>query len=404
LASGMLDGIASAEASGISRSGDGKVRQEPSAPGGNAAASRGSIQRPAHLPEHLTVMKSLGAGSYGEVYLCRDERSGGLVAVKLVREFANDLLCGKRILREVRILAAMQHENLMRLIDLPPVPHPDFTDVYMVMPYLHVDLHRVIYSNMKLAESHCQAFTCQILRGLKYLHSAGIVHRDLKPSNVLVNKDCTLRIGDFGLARGRCDEFETLTDYVVTRWYRAPELMLLPSGYFQAVDLWSTGCIHAELVARETLFPGKDHVDMLRKIAEALGFNAERDLSWVPGEHQTEIRHMLRKLQLPESPVKTLQERLPNASEACLDFLDRLLAKIPAERISAMEAIAHTYLQHLHDPAGETTAKKLFPWDFDTFELTERTLKDRVYAECARMHPEIIDRDRAWLSERGFQL
>merc|ERR1719450_1735339 len=113
---------------------------------------------------------------------------------------------------------------------------------------------------MRLSESHSQAFLCQTLRGLKYLHSAEAVHRDLKPSNVLVNKDCTLRIADFGLARRRSHNEEELTDYVVTRWYRAPELILLPSGYFEAVDLWSVGCIFAELKAREPLFPGKDHL------------------------------------------------------------------------------------------------------------------------------------------------
>merc|ERR1719326_477316 len=143
---------------------------------------------------------------------------------------------------------------------------------------MDIDLQKAIYSKMKLSESHCQAFVCQILRGLKYLHSAGIIHRDLKPANVLVNADCTLRIADFGLARGRVSEDEELTGYVVTRWYRAPELMLLPSGYFEAVDLWSVGCIHAELLSRKPLFPGEDTIDMLRRFTRTLGFSPERDL------------------------------------------------------------------------------------------------------------------------------
>lgn len=372
--------------------------------GGVPGPPRGEPKRPPHLSEHFVVVRSLGSGAYGEVYLCRDQRNGAQVAVKLIRDFTKDLFGGKRILREVRILAAMQHENLMRLIDLPPVPNPDFVDVFMVMPYMHVDLHRVIYSSMKLAESHCQAFTCQILRGLKYLHSAGIVHRDLKPSNVLVNKDCTLRIGDFGLARGRCEEDEELTDYVVTRWYRAPELVLLPSGYFKAVDIWSTGCIHAELVARETLFPGKNHVDMMLQIADTLGFNPSEDLIWVPLDQREVVLSMLEKLQLPEQPTRSMEQRLPKASQACLEFLQKLLAKVPEQRISAEGAIADPYLTHLHDPAGETSAKKTFAWDFDNFEPTSRTLKDRIYAECAKMHPEILTRDAVWLSERGFQM
>jgi len=354
------------------------------------------------LPEHLSVVQHLGSGAYGEVYLCSDANTGAQVAVKCIRDFTKDLLCGKRILREVRLLALLRHENLLKLVDLLPVPHPDFDDVYIVMPYMHLDLHKVIYSRMKLSESHSQAFVCQILRGLQYLHSAGVVHRDLKPSNILVNKDCTLKIADFGLARGRSNEEEDITVYVVTRWYRAPELMLLPSGYFEAVDLWSVGCIHVELLARQPLFPGTDHVDMLRRIARTLGFTAQRDLEWVPAADYTEIQRMLKTLALPEKPEESLKERLPNASEACLDLVRRLLEKNPTKRISAADAIKHEYLSHLRDAEGEGLASRPFSWDFDNFEPTKRALKDRVYAECARLHPEIVARDAEWLSARGF--
>jgi len=354
------------------------------------------------LPAHVSVVQRLGSGAYGDVYLCNDSASGTQVAVKWVRDFARDPLCGKRILREVRLLAALRHENLLKLVDLLPVPHPDFDDVYIVMPYMHLDLHKVIYSKMKLSQSHSQAFVCQILRGLQYLHSAGVVHRDLKPSNILVNKDCTLRIADFGLARGRSNEEEDLTDYVVTRWYRAPELVLLPCGYFEAVDLWSVGCIHVELLAREPLFPGSDHVDMLRRIANTLGFSAEKDLEWVPQKNQHEVKGMVETLKLPAEPLKSLEERLPNANEVCLDLVRRFLEKVPTKRISASDAIMHEYLVHLHDPLGETLAPRQFSWDFDSFEASKRALKDRIYAECARLHPEIIARDAEWLSARGF--
>mmetsp|Transcript_35603 Transcript_35603/g.83158 ORF Transcript_35603/g.83158 Transcript_35603/m.83158 type:complete len:403 (-) Transcript_35603:325-1533(-) len=356
------------------------------------------------VPSHLVAVQRLGSGAYGEVYLCEDTTNGSQVAVKWIRNFTKDPLCGKRILREIRLLAALRHENLLKLTDLLPVPNPDFDDVYIVMPYLHLDLHRVIYSKMKLSESHTQAFVCQILRGLKYLHSAGVAHRDLKPSNILVNKDCALRIADFGLARGRSNSEEELTDYVVTRWYRAPELMLLPSGYFEAVDLWSVGCIHFELMAREVLFPGKDHLDMLRRIAATLGFSIEHDLHWVPEKETKQVHGMVKTLKLPEEPKasSSLEERLPQASEVCLDLLHKFLDKIPTRRISASDALDHAYLAHLHDPAGETVAPRPFAWDFDHFEPSARALKDRVYAECARLHPEIVVRDKEWLSARGF--
>nr|AAF36693.2 mitogen-activated protein kinase [Pfiesteria piscicida] len=357
------------------------------------------------LPKHLVAVKQVGKGAYGEVFLCKDERTQGQVAVKVIRDFTKDLLFGKRIFREVKILMALQHENLMRLIDLPAVPSPDFNVVYMVMPYMLADLHRMIYSSLKLVESHCQAFTCQILRGLKYLHSAGIVHRDLKPANIMVNKNCTLRITDFGLARGRCDDEEVLTDYVVTRWYRAPELMLVPSSYFEAIDLWSVGCIHFECVARTVLFPGEHHFDMLKKIADTLGMFTPEGVAWCPQDQKGEVDTMLNKLEdLRSKELNSLASRLPEASEVCLDLLLKLLDKVPSTRISAAEALEHPYLQHLRDPAGETVAKRPFAWDFDVFEPSERALKDRIYAECARIHPEIITRDAKYLMDRGFKV
>jgi len=293
----------------------------------------------------------------------------------------------------------------VKLLDLLPLPSPEFDDVYIVMPSMHIDLHKAIYSKMKLSESHAQAFACQMLRGLKYLHSAGVVHRDLKPSNILVNRDCTLRIADLGLARGRSYKEEELTDYVVTRWYRAPELMLWPAGYFEAVDIWSVGCIHAEILARKPLFPGENHVDMLRRIGTALGFVQERDLAWLPadGLERDGVLTFMEALQLPAKPPQPLESRVPTASEACLDFVCQLLAFDPTRRISAAGALAHAFLAKLSDPAGETTARAPFSWDFDHFEPTRQALKDRVYAECARLHPEVIARDAEWLSGRGFR-
>lgn len=347
------------------------------------------------LPRHLIFEKMIGKGAYGEVFLCDNLRDGSKVAVKCIRDFASDPLIGKRILREIRIQSALKHENLLKLIDLLPVPSPDFDDVYIAMPYLHIDLSRVIYSTMKLSDQHVQAFDCQILRGLKYLHSAGIVHRDLKPANILVNKDCTVCVADFGLARGRSSEEEQLTEYVVTRWYRAPELMLLSSGYFEAVDLWSVGCIHVELVTRQPLFPGRDTMDMLRRISRVLGFTEHSDLGWLPddGSQREGVLGFIESLGLLETPEVPLGECMPTASELCVDFARCLLAFDPNQRISASDALCHKFLEKHRDPVEETTARKAFPWDFDDFVPTRQALKERVYVECARLHPEIIARD-----------
>merc|ERR1719313_1068076 len=185
-----------------------------------------------NLPQHLSPQKQLGKGSYGSVFLCEDRRSGKKCAVKHIRKATHH---GRCILREVVLLARLRHENLVHLLDFPAVPSPDFQDVILVVPYMATDLHKVIHSGQDLTDKHMQVIICQILRGLSYLHSAGVAHRDLKPANVLLTRECQVKICDFGLARGdmqggdisanECAEF---TEYVVTRWYRAPEVMLLP--------------------------------------------------------------------------------------------------------------------------------------------------------------------------------
>jgi len=382
-----------------------KTSQEKPGLGGDAGQGQGKALCPV-LPEHLVFSQTLGKGAYGEVFLCTDSKDGSQVAVKTIRDFARDPLFGKRILREIRILAVLEHPNLLKLVDLlPGSAGPDINDVYILMPYMHLDLHKVIYkTKTALSEAHRQAFSCQILRGLKYLHSAGVVHRDLKPSNILVNKDCTLRIADLGLARGRSGADEELTDYVVTRWYRAPELLLFPQGYFEAVDIWSVGCIHFELFARRPLFRGKDHCEMLRLVAKVFGFAADEDLAWVPEGERPGVLRMVEEIGLSGRAEEGLGDLMPGASDGELDLLRRLLDKVPTSRISASDAICHPYLESFRDASGEMEAKKQFAWDFDHFEPSARALRDRMYAECAVFHREILERDKEQLRQRGWDV
>jgi mitogen-activated protein kinase 1/3 len=155
----------------------------------------------------------------------------------------------------------------------------DFIDVYLVTDLMETDLHRIIYSKQKLSIDHVQYFIYQVLRGLKYIHSCGVLHRDLKPSNLLVNSNCDLKICDFGLARGiegKANEdgragTMLLTEYVVTRWYRAPEIMLACHEYSYPIDVYSVGCILAELILRKPWAPGEDYIDQVcRKAGPSL--------------------------------------------------------------------------------------------------------------------------------------
>jgi serine/threonine protein kinase len=155
-------------------------------------------------------------------------------------------------------LEFFDHENIVTVLDIERPPNKTgCEDIYIITELMETDMHRVVYSRQELTDDHIQYFLYQALRGIYYMHSANVLHRDLKPSNLLLNKNCDLKICDLGLARGLEDSTAALTEYVVTRWYRAPEVILNASEYTSALDVWSLGCVFAELLGRAPLFPGK---------------------------------------------------------------------------------------------------------------------------------------------------
>jgi len=197
----------------------------------------------AHLPP-----AQIGRGAYGLVASAEDTTTGFKVAIKRVTRLFQDLIDAKRILREVKLLRHLSmHENVVGLVDIMTAPPEteDFHSLYIVTHLFECDLDRIINSAQALSDQHAQYFVYQMLRGLKMIHSASVLHRDLKPSNLLVNSNCDLAICDFGLARGVADlpasSTGSLTEYVVTRWYRAPELLCEATTYGPPVDVWSVG-------------------------------------------------------------------------------------------------------------------------------------------------------------------
>jgi mitogen-activated protein kinase 1/3 len=169
-----------------------------------------------------SMIRPIGHGAYGVVISAMDKDANRKVAIKKIAKAFEDAVDAKRILREILLMKKLIHENVIRIIDIiPPPPNAvEFEDIYIVQDLMETDLHRIIYSRQALSIEHVQYFLYQILRGLKFIHSANVLHRDLKPSNLLVNSNCDLKICDFGLARGVDDSQANLTEYVVTRWYR----------------------------------------------------------------------------------------------------------------------------------------------------------------------------------------
>ncbi|KAG5293300.1 mitogen-activated protein kinase [Histoplasma capsulatum G186AR] len=290
-----------------------------------------------------------------------------------MKPFSTPVLA-KRTYRELKLLKHLRHENIISLSDIFISP---LEDIYFVTELLGTDLHRLLTSR-PLEKQFIQYFLYQILRGLKYVHSAGVVHRDLKPSNILINENCDLKICDFGLARIQDPQ---MTGYVSTRYYRAPEIMLTWQKYDVEVDVWSAGCIFAEMLEGKPLFPGKDHVNQFSIITELLG---------TPPDDVIETICSVNTLQfvqsLPKRERQPLSNKFQNADPLAIDLLERMLVFDPKKRITAGDSLAHEYLAPYHDPTDEPVADEKFDWSFNDADLPVDTWKIMMYSEILDYH------------------
>lgn len=325
----------------------------------------------------------IGRGAYGIVCSVMNSETGEMVAIKKIANAFDNHMDAKRTLREIKLLRHLDHENVIGIRDVIPPPIPQaFNDVYVATELMDTDLHHIIRSNQDLSEEHCQYFLYQILRGLKYIHSANVIHRDLKPSNLLLNANCDLKICDFGLARPT-SENENMTEYVVTRWYRAPELLLNSTDYTASIDIWSVGCIFMELMNRRPLFPGRDHMHQMRLITECIGTPTEAELGFLRSE---DARRYMRHL--PQYPRQPFASLFSHVNPAAIDLVERMLTFNPSKRITVEEALAHPYLERLHDIADEPVCMEPFSFDFEQHALSEEQMKELIYQEALAFNPE----------------
>ncbi|TPR07937.1 Protein kinase domain family protein [Aspergillus niger] len=292
---------------------------------------------------------------------------------KMMKPFSNATLA-KRTYREVKLLKHLRHENLIGLSDIFISP---LEDVYLVTDLLGTDLNRLLTSK-PLDGKFVQYFTYQLLRGLKYIHSAGVIHRDLKPSNILINENCDLKICDFGLARLQEPQ---MTGYVSTRYYRAPEIMLTWQKYGMQVDIWSAGCIVAEMLRGKPLFPGKDHINQFFLITDALGNPPDEVIERICTKTTLDLVKSLPKRQ--PAPWATL---FPDSDENAIDLLGEMLIFDPDKRISAAKALEHPYLSVYHDPTDEPVAEQMFDWSFSEVAHSIDEWKIMIYTEVVDFH------------------
>lgn len=336
------------------------------------------------LYDYYTPTRILGKGAYACVCEALNKKTGRTVAIKKNKGVFQDLCDAKRILREIKLMMHFDHDDIIGLIGVIPPDEDEldtYNDVYLVMMRMETTLAKVITSKQKLTDRHYQFFVYQMLRGLKYIHSAGVIHRDLKPENILINgADCNLKITDFGLARGVYKEDNLdLTEYVVTRWYRAPEVMCSAKQYDEKVDVWSVGCIFAELLIKKPIFPGGNHIEQLKIIFAILGTPEADSLDWIK---TPEAKHWVERMQ--PSRGRNLSKIFHNASSEALDLLISMLQLDPNKRISVVDALAHPYLKELHDPAKEVTCKKFnsaFEANFESAINSPFGIRHMMYEE-----------------------
>ncbi|CAH9118441.1 unnamed protein product [Cuscuta epithymum] len=338
------------------------------------------------------IQEVVGKGSYGVVAAAIDTHTGEKVAIKKISDVFEHVSEATRIMREIKLLRLLRHPDIVEIkhIMLPPCSR-EFKDIYIVFELMECDLHHVIKTNDNLTPEHYQFFLYQLLRGLKYMHSANVFHRDLKPKNILANADCKLKLCDFGLARvsfGDTPSAVFWTDYVATRWYRAPELCgSFLSKYTPAIDIWSIGCIFAEMLTGKPLFPGKNVVHQLDIITDLLGTPSAACISRIRNEKAKRYLSGMRK----KSPIP-LSEKFPYIDQQALRILERLIAFDPKDRPSAEEALADPYFHGLANVEAEPSARPIskFEFDYERRKLTKDDVRDLIYREILEYHPQIL--------------
>jgi mitogen-activated protein kinase 15 len=306
------------------------------------------------ITRRYDILQKIGKGAYGVVWKALDKQTRRIVAVKKSFDAFQNTTDSQRTYREISLLRQLRsHPNLVSLLAVHRAAND--RDIYLVFELMDADLHRVIRASI-LLDVHHRFITWQLLCALKYLHSAGVVHRDLKPTNVLINADASIKLCDFGLARavGCGDCPDDMTDYVATRWYRAPEILFASTHYSAAVDLWAAGCIVAELVTGRPLFPGTSTMDQLERVVACTGLPSPEDLSSLDSEY---AQSMLASLSHTKGRV-TLAEKMDGAPEEAVDLVRRLIALNPAERPTAEQALEHPFVAQFHLPSKEISANK----------------------------------------------
>lgn len=340
------------------------------------------------LDKRYEIIEVLGTGAYGVVISAVDSTTGEKIAIKKIEKAFDHPIFTKRTLRELRIMRLLDNSNVLGTKGLQlPKSYETLNEIYVMMELMDTDLSSIIKSDQELTDDHVQFFLYQLLRGAKFMHSAKILHRDLKPRNLLVNANCDLKICDFGLARAEQGNYNVktaqMTDYVATRWYRAPECLFSFRQYTSAIDVWSIGCILGELLLRRPLLPGNDTQHQIKLIFNLVGTPSNEDIERIPNPKS---REKVRAFPSQQSP--TIDAIFADQNPAAVDLLKKMLKFDVAKRISVEEALNHPYMSQLHFEEDEPTAEPVsrFDFQFEESKTDGEVYKRALYEEILYYH------------------
>jgi len=330
-----------------------------------------------HVLRKYEITQKLGKGAYAIVFKAIDKKTKAVVALKKIFDAFQNATDAQRTFREIMYLQALtgMSDNIITLRNV--LKAETDRDSYLVFDYMETDLHAVIRANI-LEPVHKQFIVYQNLKALKVCHTGGLIHRDLKPSNLLLNEECLCKVADFGLARSlrvaHGEEGSVLTDYVMTRWYRAPEIILGSTSYTLAVDVWALGCIVAEMFSGKPLLNGSSTMNQLERILEITGSPTPEQIAGVDSKFADT---MLKSIPVP--PKKDLGAIMTGAPREAVDIVTRMLDFNPKTRITIEECLKHPYMKNFTQGNEPSAPGKLqIPID-DDIKFSVNDYRDKLY-------------------------
>jgi mitogen-activated protein kinase 15 len=321
------------------------------------------------IQDHYEIIERICKGSFGIIYKAIDKYTNTPVAVKKIYDALTNKNDAERLYREIKLFEHFQnHPNIIKLLN---VIKSDLDGIYLIFEYMEINLYDAIRSGT-LALVHVQYITYQLLKAFKYIHSADIVNRDLKPSHILLNSDCTIRLIDFGLAKSTSssDEYNlSITDFLTCRWYRAPEVIIGGLNSGKEADMWTIGCIVAEMLTGRVFFPGTCTLNQLSLIVQFTNSPSEEDLNEFGGAAKSLLGNVKRL------EKRAVEDYFKNSScnIDAIDFVEKLLRFNPKKRITVEEALDHPFVKDFKNPIGEITCESVV-----SFDINEETINEVV--------------------------